>query len=121
METYILPKEPKFTPTSKDIIIDGKQVFNQDIKADSGKMRISIVPLQIIDDIAEVREYGIKKYKDPENWKKVEKIRYIDAAYRHLIAYIKDNASTDEESGIEHLKHLACNVAFLCQIESEEK
>lgn len=23
----------------------------------------------------------------------------------------------DEESGIEHLAHLACNIAFLCELE----
>jgi len=92
---------------------------NQEIKTDRGKMRVSIVPLQIVNDISEVREYGIEKYKDPENWKKVEKVRYIDAAYRHLVAYIEDNASKDDESGIEHLKHLACNIAFLCEIEEK--
>ncbi len=35
------------------------------------------MPPQIIFDIAEVREYGVKKYKDPENWKRVEKARYV--------------------------------------------
>ena len=36
-------------------------------KADSGKPRISLVPTQIIRDIAAVREYGNQKYGDPED------------------------------------------------------
>ena len=41
--------------------------MEQEAKADGGKMRISLVPLQIISDIAEIREYEITKYKDPDN------------------------------------------------------
>lgn len=35
-------------------------------KADEGKPKLSLVPTQIIRDIAVVREYGIEKYHDPE-------------------------------------------------------
>lgn len=38
-----------------------QQPPGQEAKLDNGKMRISIVPLQILSDIAEVREYGIAK------------------------------------------------------------
>ena len=90
---------------------------DQTAKQDAGKLRLSLVPPQIIRDVAEVREYGCKKYKDPDNWKRVEIERYRDAAYRHLLAYIEDPAGKDEESGIEHYKHLACNLAFICELE----
>ena len=33
--------------------------------------------------------------------------------------YLQDPASVDKESGIRHLKHLACNIAFLCEMERE--
>ena len=89
---------------------------NQTIKADAGKSRLSLVPTQIIRDIAEVREYGNKKYRDPESWRRVEVVRYIDALYRHLLAVVDDPHSCDEESGIEHYKHAACNIAFLCEL-----
>lgn len=85
-------------------------------KYDAGKIRPSLVPVQIIKDIAEVREYGVKKYKDPENWKQVELLRYIDAFYRHWLAFIDDPKSVDKESGIKHYKHCACNLAFICSI-----
>lgn len=74
-------------------------------KDDMGKVKLSLVPVQIIRDIAVVREYGTEKYHDPDNWKKVELQRYIDAFYRHWLSFIEDNNSKDAESGIEHYKH----------------
>ena len=96
---------------------------DQTIKADAGKPRLSLVPTEIINQIARVREYGINKYPSggPNNWKKVELDRYRDAAYRHLLAYIANPKGVDEESGLPHLAHLACNVAFLCELEKLQK
>jgi hypothetical protein len=85
-------------------------------KDDMGKVKLSLVPVQIIRDIAVVREYGTEKYHDPDNWKKVELQRYIDAFYRHWLSFIEDNNSKDAESGIEHYKHMACNMAFICEL-----
>lgn len=98
-----------------------KMNYNQDIKADAGKLQLSLVPTQIVRDIAEVRMYGNAKYHDSESWRRVEPQRYRDALYRHLLAYLDDPNGVDEESGIPHLKHLACNVAFLCELEKQEK
>ena len=94
---------------------------NQTAKADAGKPRLTLVPRQIIYDIAEVREYGNKKYGNPENWREVEVERYRDAAFRHFIAYLNNPQGVDSESGIKHLKHLACNIAFLCELERRAK
>ena len=96
---------------------------DQTIKADAGKPRLSLVPTEIINQIARVREYGINKYPNggPNNWKKVELDRYRDAAYRHLLAYIANPKGVDEESGLPHLAHLAGNVAFLCELEALQK
>lgn len=43
--------------------------------------------------------------------------RYRDAAFRHFLAYLDDPQGVDEESGLPHLWHLACNIAFLCELE----
>ena len=94
---------------------------DQTAKADAGKPRLSLVPTQIIWDIAEVREYGNTKYGDPDNWKTVEMQRYVDALFRHFLAFLVDPWSRDQESGIEHYKHMACNMAFLCELMKEEK
>ena len=93
--------------------------MNQEIKRDAGKPRVTLVPRQIIFDIARVREYGLAKYGDKESWRSVEIERYRDAIFRHLLAYLDDPQGTDEESGLSHLSHLACNVAFLCELEKE--
>lgn len=93
----------------------------QEAKADAGKPKLTLVPRKILFDIARVREYGTKKYGDSENWKQVDKQRYRDAAFRHFCAYLDDPTGTDEESGLPHLAHLACNVAFLCEMEGAEK
>lgn len=90
---------------------------DQTAKADGGKAKLTLVPRKILFDIARIREYGTKKYHDPDNWKNVEPERYRDAMFRHLCAYLDDPAGVDEESGLPHLWHLACNVAFLCELE----
>lgn len=92
-------------------------VNDQSAKADAGKPRLTLVPSDIIWAIAKVREYGCKKYSDPDNWKRVSVERYRDAAYRHFLSYLKDPHGVDEESGLPSLWHLACNVAFLCALE----
>ena len=93
---------------------------NQTAKADAGKLQITLVPTQIIKDIAEVRMYGNAKYHDPNNWKRVEVQRYRDALCRHLLEYIKDPKSVDAESGIPHYKHMATNMAFICEMENNQ-
>ena len=118
------------------VIADGKYPSNwmpkdeptedtddQKAKADAGKPKLTLVPTQIIYDIAEVREYGNNKYPDggPDNWKRVEAQRYRDAAFRHFLKYIKDPESIDPESGIKHRKHLECNLAFLAEMEDGDE
>ena len=84
-------------------------------KYDNGKIRPSLVPPEIIEQIARVREYGVKKYNDPENWRKVEPQRYWDAVLRHTLAAWDDWQATDPESGLLHIAHIACNLAFLLE------
>lgn len=94
---------------------------NQEAKADAGKPRLSLVPMKIMEAIARVREYGNRKYHDPNNWKLVEIERYRDATLRHMVKYIEEPKGVDEESGLLHLWHVACNVAFLVSLEEKEK
>lgn len=89
----------------------------QEAKADAGKVRLTLVPRKIIFAIGRIREYGTAKYKDPDNWKRVEIQRYRDAAYRHFMAYLDDPTGLDEESGLPHLWHWCTNAAFLCEME----
>lgn len=103
---------------SVDDCIREEKMSDQEAKKDAGKPRLSLVPRRIIWDIADVREFAVQtKYKDPDNWKRVEIERYRDAAYRHFMKYLDDPGGVDDESGLPHLSHLACNIAFLCELE----
>lgn len=96
-------------------------VGNQTIKADEGKLQLTLVPTELIRAVARIRMYGNQKYPEggPDNWKAVEPERYRDALFRHLLAYLDDPDGVDPESGLPHLWHLACNAAFLIELEGE--
>lgn len=89
---------------------------DQQAKADAGKPRPTLTPVSLIDAVTAVRMYGNAKYYGPENWRQVEPQRYRDALYRHWLAYLKGE-KCDQESGLPHLWHLACNAAFLIEME----
>ena len=92
---------------------------DQTAKADKGKLRLSLVPTSLIRAVARIREYGCRKYSTggTDNWRLVDKQRYRDAMFRHMLAYLDDPHGVDEESGLPHLWHCACNIAFLCELE----
>lgn len=89
-------------------------------KADAGKPRPTLVPPSLVNAVTEIREYGCRKYNDPENWRKVEPQRYKDALYRHWQAYL-GGEEKDSESGLPHLWHMACNLAFLIEMEGGDE
>lgn len=96
---------------------EASRAIQEKVKDTKGKAKLHLVPQQILYDIAEVREYGNKKYPTggEDNWKLGDPKDYLDAAYRHLTKMVRDGIdSKDEESGIEHYKHLATNAAFIC-------
>lgn len=97
---------------------DDVKTIETPVKNSDSKGDISLVPVGIIEAIRQTRLYGVKKYHDPDNWKKVEPQRYKDAAYRHWLAYIKGE-KLDPESGLPHLHHCACNLAFLIEMEGK--
>jgi hypothetical protein len=85
------------------------------MKSDTGKPQWWLLRGMIpaIDYVMLVREYGVKKYKDPDNWLTVTDghRRYVDAACRHL-SRVVDGESIDPESGLLHLGHAACSALF---------
>lgn len=93
---------------------------DQTAKADKGKARITLVPMDIVWAIAAVREFGTAKYKDPDNWKRVDPQRFRDAMARHMLRYLADPTGVDDESGLPHLWHALCNGAFLCALDKQE-
>ena len=90
-------------------------------KDDVGKLRLSLVPPELIRAVGEIREYGLQKYGSAESWRKVEPQRYWDAALRHALAAWDDWNAVDPESGMPHIWHMACNLGFLIQLEKEKR
>ena len=85
-----------------DIITDG-------LKPVGGKLRLDLVPPEMI----EAEKYGEGSYKN------VEPKRYRAALMRHICKWLKNPHGTDEDSGLPHLYHIACNVAFLLELDKE--
>lgn len=98
---------------------DFVDIYEQDAKADKDKPKYTLVPPEIIRAVERVREYGTEKYKDPDNWRKVEADRYWEALIRHVLAAWWNYRAKDPESGLMHLDHICCNAAFLEQLISE--
>lgn len=91
---------------------------DQSAKADCGKLHISYVPTEIIEAIAKVREFAHNKYGDgADRWFEIDKSRYREALLRHVLRWWKNPDGKDEESGLPHLWHIACNVSFLVSLE----
>jgi hypothetical protein len=102
------------------VLHDGWKKQFETAKYDAGKPTLSLVPKEIIYEIEKVRSFGVKKYKDPDNWKKVEVERYHQALLRHTLAVWNDIKARDKESGLLHLSHIATNIAFILELIKEE-
>ena len=89
-------------------------------KYDDGKLRLSLVPPEIITAVAEVREYGKRKYADAEDWRSVPREKWQEALLRHVLAMWDNPLAIDEESGLPVIWHVATNVAFLCSAYKRE-
>lgn len=82
-------------------------------KYDKGKVRMDLVPLSTIKDVAAILTMGAEKYSEnswqelPDFWK-----RYKAALLRHLTA-IDEGELIDSESGLPHIDHVLCNAMFL--------
>lgn len=86
---------------------------NDGKKYDCGKVRMDLIPLDVVENIGKVLTYGAQKYSDnswqnlPDFWK-----RYKAALLRHLTAIDKGEL-IDPESGLPHIDHVLCNTVFL--------
>ena len=85
---------------------------NQAVKQDADKPHVEWVPPAVVWAMAAVRGYGVAKYGDPDNYKRVETVRLLAAAYRHLLRVLEDPEARDAESGLPHLWHCLCNIGL---------
>jgi len=84
------------------------------VKHDVGKAPLSLVPYRALHAEAMVMAFGAQKYA-PHNWRKgIAWSRVIDAGMRHLHAFA-DGEDLDAETGLNHLAHARCCLAFLIE------
>jgi hypothetical protein len=91
------------------------------VKYDQDKPEWTLVPFKAFDEVVKVLTIGARKYS-PDNWKKVPdaRRRYINAAFRHMSAYVSGE-KLDAETGKSHLAHAICCMLFLLAFDIEGK
>lgn len=98
-----------------------EQLCNEDkvtdgLKHDGGKARLDLVPPEIIEAVGKVMTFGAQKYGE-NSYKQVDPKRYRAAFMRHVCKWLKNPHGLDADSGLPHLWHIACNVAFLLELD----
>lgn len=84
---------------------------NKGIKHDQGKAPISLIPTEFIVGVAEVFDFGAKKYGKHNFRLGMDHTRVLDAALRHLLAIV-NGEDLDPESGKKHIYHAGCCLAM---------
>lgn len=112
------------------IIIERNSIFNyadkrlpdvhitieqeEGVKHDANKVRMELLPVTPLVDIAKVLTFGAKKYSD-ENWRKgISYKRVYGALLRHLTSWYSGEEN-DAETGESHLAHAGCCLLFLLE------
>lgn len=87
--------------------------MSEGLKYDAGKPPLELIDPMSMMELAQVLDFGMKKYAK-DNWKKLDNFedRYYAAAMRHLLLW-KSGEKTDPETGLSHLAHAFCNLHFL--------
>jgi len=101
-----------------DIVDDIKDevvhAVRQGVKYDAGKPPLGRLPRAALLEDAAVYDFGHHKY-DWNNWRKgIAWHRQLDAALRHIYAFL-DGEDLDPESGICHLAHARVDLAMVSE------
>lgn len=132
MKKYIKLNDPRAVADSMMEALGYKQMnppfegepegFNKDIenppgkalRANQGKRNLSLLPMDVLEPIVEVLEFGAQKYAawnfaegDGLSWTEVS-----ESLQRHLNAW-NQGEDLDPESGKPHLGHIGANLFFL--------
>lgn len=91
-----------------------KETETEAVRFNEDKLRYDLIPPEFIREVAEVFTFGANKYT-PDNWKgftpeQQEEIK--GSLLRHIYAYL-EGEENDPESGLSHLAHAGCNLAFM--------
>lgn len=100
------------SPTIREVPVQEK--LKQAVKFDDGKVEWSLVPFEALEGMAQVLEFGAKKYA-AWNWTEgggFKWTRILGSCLRHLFAFMRGE-DNDPESGLSHISHAQCNLLFL--------
>lgn len=87
-------------------------------KDDSGKLDWTLLMQSVphcLERVVAVQHWAVHVKENPypaDNWKLVERKRYVAALFRHLMADMKGD-KTDPETGQPHLAHAICCLLFM--------
>lgn len=94
----------------------GDDVNTGGVKFDANKVSFALIPWEAVKAVAQVLNYGAKKYA-PRNWELgMDWSRPYDGAIRHLTAWW-GGEDKDPDTGMSHLWHCATNLFFLITYE----
>jgi hypothetical protein len=85
-------------------------------KDDTGKIRLELVPPELLLAVGDILTFGAEKYAD-RNWEAgMSWGRVFGALMRHMWAWWAGE-KMDQETGRSHLWHAGCCIAFLIAYE----
>lgn len=79
-------------------------------KKPEGKYDPTLVPQSFIEMLSRVREYGIAKHGNRDDWHTTHPNEHFKSAMRHLLAAVAGEEF--DESGFPHIAMAACNLMF---------
>lgn len=105
---------------------DDIEAFSDDLtveqvgrKDDGDKIRMELLPPELLTAVASILTFGAKKYDD-RNWEKgMAWSRVYGALLRHLNSWWAGE-QCDPETGKSHLWHAGCCIAFLISYEERK-
>lgn len=114
LETFFNTKNQMKTRQLSSEEVEYLKTVITPIKHDKDKTDWSLVPMECVEDIAKVLEFGAKKYS-PNNWREGSGFSYtrvLNSLFRHIFAFARGQ-DLDPETGLSHLAHAGCNILFL--------
>lgn len=89
------------------------------VKHDQGKEPFQLLPPELLFSVSEVLRFGAEKYA-PRNWEKgMHWSRVFGSLMRHMWRWW-GGESRDDETGLSHLAHAGCCLAFLIAYEERK-
>ena len=95
--------------------IEEQNAIYRSVKDKEGKPQMRLMLPNANTAVVRIREYGLSKYPNADNWKSVDPEDWHDACLRHLMKWTAGE-ELDSESGMPHLWHALCDLSYLVEL-----